>query len=485
VGNVAYPQQLDRALSMKENILITLSAVTRASSVFIIVPAVLLGVGGASILTMLIGGFAAFFVALCYAELSATYPITGGEYTWAARLLGKPIGFATFMLTLVSGVLTIAVIARGTGDYLGVAWEGLGGKWIGVGVIVATTFVALLNIRTNAWVTGIFLAVEITALTVVAVLGFIHVERGPSEFLYAQIADGGVLANAGIGAVVALVPVALFAYNGYGAAVYYVEETKNAANTIGRVVIVCLFVTVAVEIIPLAAVVLGAPSITELLTSNAPMNYFLISRGGATLNTVISVGIAIAIINAVIAVILQVARALFASARDRSWPDPIDRALSKVHPTLHTPMAATLLVGTFAALSASFIPLDWLITATGAGVVAIYLVVAFAALRLRRPGARTSTGYRMPLWPLPPIVVVAMMAYVTYHLAVSARSQLIVAATTIVSGVVYYYCFIHPRRGERWQLADPVLEDDGGGLDAALAAGRDQPTPIHPNDGRD
>ena len=67
---------------MKENILITLSAVTPASSVFIIVPTVLLGVGGASVLTMLIGAVAALFVALCYAELAATYPITGGEYTW-------------------------------------------------------------------------------------------------------------------------------------------------------------------------------------------------------------------------------------------------------------------------------------------------------------------------------------------------------------------------------------------------------------------
>ena len=50
---------------MKENILITLSAVTPASSVFIIVPTVLLGVGGASVLTMLIGAVAALFVALC------------------------------------------------------------------------------------------------------------------------------------------------------------------------------------------------------------------------------------------------------------------------------------------------------------------------------------------------------------------------------------------------------------------------------------
>lgn len=454
----AYQQQLQRALTMKENILITLSAVTPASSVFIIVPTVLLGVGGASVMTMAIGAVAALFVALCYAELAATYPITGGEYTWAARLLGKPTGFAIFVLTLVSAVLVTAVIALGTGEYLGVAWPDLGGKWVGVAVIVVTTGVAVLNIRTNAWVTGIFLAVEIAAIAVMVMLGFAHAERGPGEFLHAQIADGGSLAPVGIGAVMGLVPVALFAYNGYGAAIYYVEETKNAAKTIGRVIVVCLVVTVAIEILPLAAVVMGAPSMTELLGSEAPMNYFLIARGGPTLNMVISVGIAVAIINAVIAIILQVARQLFASARDRSWPDPVDRILSTVHPTLHTPIAATLAVGACAALAASFIPLGWLITATGASVVAIYFAVAVAALRLRRPGARASAGYRMPLWPLPPLVVIAMMGYVTYQLAVSALSQLIVAVGTIVVGVVYYYAYIHPRRGERWQLADPIDE---------------------------
>ncbi|WP_232850791.1 amino acid permease [Nocardia acididurans] len=79
-----YPQQLARALGMGENILITLSAVTPASSVFIIIPV-------------------SVFVGLCYAELATAYPIAGGEYTWVARLLGRPNGFAVFGLTLVNG----------------------------------------------------------------------------------------------------------------------------------------------------------------------------------------------------------------------------------------------------------------------------------------------------------------------------------------------------------------------------------------------
>ncbi|RJO70967.1 APC family permease [Nocardia panacis] len=453
----AYSQQLARSLSVRENILITLSAVTPASSVFIISPTVLGAAGGAAVAVFLIAAVAACFVSLCYAELSATYPIAGGEYSWAARLLGKSAGFATFLLTMITGVLIIAVIALGTGAYLGVVWSGLSGKWIGAAVIVVTAGIAMLNIRANAWITGIALSIEILAVTVLAVLGFAHSERGPSAFVHAQTIDSGQLSTVSIGALAALVPVALFAYNGYGQAVYYVEETKNAVKSIGKIILICLGVTVAVEVIPVAAVVLGAPNMQDLLGADAPINYLLTTRGGTIVNEIVSLGIAIAIINGVIAIVLQISRLLFSSARDRSWPGPIDDVLGSVHPTLRTPVAATLVVGVVAALAAAFVPMKVLITATGAAVVLVYLTVAIAALRLRRGGA-VSRGYRMPLWPLPPLIVIAMMLYVVYRTLSDNWEQVAFAVSIMVVGALYYRIYLHPRRGDRWTLPDPVHE---------------------------
>ncbi|PXX71438.1 amino acid/polyamine/organocation transporter (APC superfamily) [Nocardia tenerifensis] len=450
-----YRQQLSRALGMGENILITLSSVTPASSVFIIIPSILLAAGGASVLTLAIAAVASVFIGLCYAELAATFPITGGEYTWAARLLGRPVGFALFALTLVNGVLIISVIALGTGDYLGVAIPQLGGKWVGIGVIVVTTGIAILNIKANAWVTGVFLCIEIAAIAVLVFLGFANAERGPSEWVHAITMTDGGTAPVGPGALAALIPVALFGYNGYGAAVYYAEETKNATRTIGRVIMVCLAATVAIEILPLAAVVLGAPSMTDLLSSPAPMNYFLTARGGSTVNTLVSVGIAIAIVNAVIAIILQISRLVFASARDRSWPEPIDRALGTVHPRWHTPVVATIVVGASATVAAAVLPLSWLITATGAGLVLVYLFVALAAFRVR--GRPSSGGYRMPLWPLPPIIVVAAMGYAGYSVLDAAWEQMVVAVVAMLLGCAYYLLYLRPRP-DRWRLPDPIQE---------------------------
>jgi amino acid transporter len=123
-----YEQQLSRGLTFKENILITLSAVTPASSVFIIVPAIINGIGGASALAFLIGAPIGVFVALCYAELSSV-PDHGGEYAFVARTLGKPAGL--FLLNLVSGVLIIGVIASGKGQYLRRPLERARRRWVG------------------------------------------------------------------------------------------------------------------------------------------------------------------------------------------------------------------------------------------------------------------------------------------------------------------------------------------------------------------
>lgn len=123
-------------------------------------------------------------------------------------------------------------------------------------------------------------------------------------------------------------------------------------------------------------------------------------------------------------------------------------------------MNATLLVGVLAMLAAVFIPLDSLITATGASVAVVYLVVGGCALRLRRTGAAASRGYRMPLWPLPPLLLIAGMVYVCWTAARDTPSQLAVSLCTMAVGILYYFGFIHPRRGERWTLLDPVEEDE-------------------------
>ncbi len=453
----SYKQELSRELTLRQNILITLSAVTPASSVFIIVPAVLLAVGGASVMAMALGGLVALFVGMCYAELSARYPISGGEYTWAARILGKPIGFAVMLLTLVTGVLIVAVIALGTGLYLGVAVSGLSGSGVGLVVIVLSTIVAALRIKTNAWVTGLFLAVEMLAIAIFTILGFINVSRPISTFWTPEaLGSSGMMEGVSLGLVVSTIAVALFAYNGYGQAVYYAEETKGATKNIGKAIMVSLFVALVVEIVPLMAVVLGTGSLEKLLADPAPMNYFLIERGGETLNTIVSLGIAIAIINAVIAIIIQMARLLFSASRDGSFPDVIGKPMGSINAKYQTPVVATAVIGIGSVLVGAFVPFSLLILASGASLIVVYAIVAVAALRVRSMGTSHKSAYTMPFWPVPPIIVIVAIIYIAYQGVLADSRPLLIAIGTMVIGVVYYYIFINSRTDSRWTLPEAL-----------------------------
>jgi len=62
----------------------------------------------------------------------------------------------------------------------------------------------------------------------------------------------------------------------------------------------------------------------------------------------------------------------------------------------------TLVVGGAAAVVASIVPIGSLITATGATLVALYVIVALSAIVGRRNGTTAHARYKMPWWPLVP-----------------------------------------------------------------------------------
>jgi amino acid transporter len=306
------------------------------------------------------------------------------------------------------------------------------------------------------------------ALVVLTLLGFFHVSQPVSTLFHAQSAgSSGTLRSVGLGLVAAQTATAIFSYNGYGAAVYFSEETRNAARHIARAIMWSLAITVAAELIPMTAVILGAPNLGKLISNPAPMQYFVTARGGSTLNTIVSLGIALAIINATVAITLQAGRTLYSSARDRAYPDRISKALGYVQPKLRTPLVATLVVGAAAAIVASIVPLTALITATGATLVALYLIVALSAIVGRRNGTTAHARYRMPAWPLAPVAVIVTLGYVTYELWQGNPWQVIIAAGALAVGYAYYYAYLYPQRATRWTMPDAphdehAVEEAGG-----------------------
>src|SRR5438034_5970888 len=90
---------------------------------------------------------------------------------------------------------------------------------------------------------------------------------------------------------------------GYANAVNFSEETTGSSKRIARAILWALVITVAAELIPLTFTIVGSPSLAELTTSAVPMQYFIEATSNKTVYTIVSLGVVIAILNAVIAII--------------------------------------------------------------------------------------------------------------------------------------------------------------------------------------
>ncbi|HEX9335785.1 MAG TPA: amino acid permease, partial [Pseudonocardiaceae bacterium] len=193
--------RLRRGLRVLGTLLITLSAITPASSVFIISPGVIGQAGSGAFWSFVIAGVVGIFMAFVYAELASAYPLSGGEYAIVGRTLGKLPGFITLGLLLITQLLIIAVIALGVGTYLSVIFPNLNAPTVAAVTTLLATVLAVFDIKLNAWVTGIFLAIEMVALLIVSLLGFIHPARSFTDLLAHPVVAGGgnALAPAAIG----------------------------------------------------------------------------------------------------------------------------------------------------------------------------------------------------------------------------------------------------------------------------------------------
>jgi amino acid transporter len=449
---------LARGMGVLGVLFLTLSAETPASSVFVILPGVIQAAGSGALLAMTAAGLVALCMALTYAELGSTFPSAGGEYAIVGTVMGPVAGFAVLGVNLFNLLLSCAALSLGVADYLAAVVPHIAPVPTALVALALATGLGVLNIRTSAAATGAFLAVELLALVVVTGLGFAHPARPLSAVILHPVALGTNhgLAAMSLGGLATAVVVGLFAYDGYGNAVYLAEEVRDVRRRLVQAVLWALAATTVAEMAALAAVLTGAPDLKALFAAGDGMiSDFTTQAGGAVLGRAIGAGVALAILNAVIALVVMTGRQIYATARDGVWPGAAARVLTQVHPKLGSPWAATLAAG---ALSAGlcFLPMSLLLTLSGSGVTLIYIALSVACLRHGRRGRDGAPGWRLPLWPGPPLLALALLVVFA---ASSLKDGAVSFAVSVASAAVaaaYYLFYLKRRPG--WRLRGPSVE---------------------------
>ena len=458
-----YKQELDRGLHVLGNVMMTISGVAPTASVFIIAPIAFLFAGTGAFWAFVIAGVIGVGMAFAYAESGTAFPVTGGEWALVSRILGRPLGFVSLVFMLISVIVIPSSIALGASQYLSVIWAGAADpmwqKIIAAIIMLVVGGLAVLQIKTNSIIQGILLGVELIAVASITVLGFAHVHQSGMVLLSPKIfGDGGIESAVTFGMIMSAVVFAIFAYNGYGGAIVFSEETKGARKNIARAILWTLLITVLVELIPVTAAIVGAPSLSEFMSAPSPMQYILTNLGNKTVNTVISLLVFVAIFNSCLAIVVLMSRIVFGSGRDKVWPEPVSAWLAKVHPSFKSPWVAAVVMSVIGAILCASTTKTYVVTFTGVVLAFTYILIAGSSIVVRIRFKDLPSHYKMPMWPFWPCVSLVGVIYMLYRLTENQWKDLVIVLGSAVGALIYYYAYLYPRRDKKWIMLECVEE---------------------------
>jgi amino acid transporter len=443
-------EDLTRSLSFLGNISISVSDISPTTGVFLMFPSVLLTAGTGSFLSFLGAALIAFCVALCMGELGALYPGAGGLYSIVYRVLGRPIGFLALLNYLIQGIFLPATIAFGAADYLVKIFPGWTENWAAFGVMVACTIVTMLSMKWNAKFVEVFLVLELVVVGVIAVVSAFHIHQGLGSLIHpvTLAADKSSSIPVSWSTLFATVTVALFSYNGYDSSINFSEETDKDAN-IGKTLFSSALIGVLAQIIPIFCILLSVPDVKAFLSSSSPINFIGEMYMGKSATLFLNAGAAIAMINCVLAVILQFSRVYFSAGRDKAFPEKINKFLTSIHPKFKTPWLSTILMGVMGALVCFDSNLVSMVTFTSVTIVLLYATVALCVIISRVRDKHLHRPFKSPLFPVIPLIAIAGSIAA---LSQQASKDLITSAIAFGVALLYYYLYLKPRSRTHWFL---------------------------------
>ncbi|MCB9039903.1 MAG: amino acid permease [Lewinellaceae bacterium] len=188
----------------------------------------------AILLLWMIGGMVSLFGAFSYAELGTKLPRSGGEYYFLSRIYHPFIGYLSGWVSLTVGfAASVALAAMAMGAYIG-KFSPFSAQAVAIGAIALISMVHSVNIRQSSNFQNTFTALKLLLILFFIIACFaLPTESGvgAAELSRAWHADLSKPAFA-----VSMVYV-IYAFSGWNAAAYIVEEIREPARNLPRALI--------------------------------------------------------------------------------------------------------------------------------------------------------------------------------------------------------------------------------------------------------
>ncbi len=405
-----------------------------------------------------IGGVCALAGALCYAELAAALPRSGGEYHLVGRTLHPMAGFLAGWLSATVGFAApIALGAMALGRYFhGVVlpenvvmatMPPAIGSWqpppltletiVALGVTAAVTAIHLFGVRAGSLFQSGATIFKLTLITIVLGAGWLAGHTQPVSF--APVSGDGALIDSAPFAI-SLVYV-MYAYTGWNAATYIVGEIRDPARNVPRALLIGTGL-VTVLYVALNAVFLRTTPIDAL---RGKVEIGLIAgehifgaTGGKIVGGCICLGL-IASISAMTWIGPRVASTMGEDLTALRW-----LAKKNESGVPATALVFQLIIVAILIFTSTFekvlIYIQFALT-----LFSTLAVIGLFVLRWREPDL--PRPFRVPLYPLTPLVFLAISSWMLWHIVRDKPDESLAGLATIAAGLVLY--FFSPKSAPR------------------------------------
>lgn len=366
------------------------------------------GAPGLGMLAWVIAGVMTIAAGLTAAEVSAAIPKTGGMMVYIEEIYGKKLGVLTgWMQSVLFFPATIAAIAVMFGSQSAIL---LGNDAFVVPVTVGTILlISILNTfgsKTSGMIQTISTIAKLIPLVLIIVFGFI--KGNGNNSITTPLVGEGLSAGSVIGQVLISI---LFAYDGWINVGAIAGEMKNPGKDLPKAIVGGLSLVMAVYITINLAYLWVLPA-SELANYASPASAVAEVIFGPMGGKIITVGILISVFGCINGYLLTGPRILFTLGKQKSLPGyKYIGALNKNG----VPANATLIMGVLSALYALSGQFNLLSDLSMFAVWSFYVLTFFGVMKLRKTQPDLNRPYKVPLYPIMPIIAIASGLFVVVN----------------------------------------------------------------------
>ncbi len=381
------------------------------------------------LLAWLLGGIISLLGALCYAELSTSFPKTGGNYIYLRDSYGLWAGFLfgwTELLVIRTG--SIAAVSFISAEYLQsfLSTNKSLIKTMAISIVFTLSFINIVGLRYGKRLLDVLTLTKISALIGIIVFGFIS-RKGDISHFYSVPAtfDGGVFPCFGL----ALIPI-LWTYGGWHENTFMAGETKDVAKTLPFALIMGIFIVTVFYLAINFLYIYLIPG-TKIANSSLIASDVLQILWGKIGRKILEALVIISSLGCLNAMIITGSRITYAMAKD----NVIFRWIGKVNTRYETPDRAIVINAIWSTVLIILGSFNNLLFFTGILVWLFFALVIGGLFILRYKFPDIERPYRVRGYPLTPAIFLLICIALSINTIIFYTFQSFIGLCIAMSGV--------------------------------------------------